>query len=82
MRVPCLLRIADADGRREFVGTTVNVSSSGLAIQAAAAPGVGARVEVQIARFNEPPLVFAGRVAHLRRILGDEFEIGLAGFAL
>lgn len=78
LRVPCRLRITCSDGQRVVMGMTLNVSAGGLAVLAAATPPLGAHIEAEISRFEQPPLLFAGRVVRCRRMLGDEYEIGLS----
>ncbi len=62
----------------ELRGETVNMSSSGLAIQVGKPIPAGAVIEAIIARWSgREELRLQGRVVHARRMLAGLFEIGV-----
>lgn len=78
-RVPCRVRLYDAHlGQPSAViGQTTNISTNGLAVQLPRDVPPGTWVETLVPHINGDPLFVCGTVVHCRRVLGDEFEIGV-----
>ncbi|MGE0479281.1 MAG: PilZ domain-containing protein [Phycisphaerae bacterium] len=78
-RAPCCVRIADPASRRfaAVLGTTVNLSRSGVAVLIDRPVGDGAAVEVTLTGRAGEPIQVAGIVAHCRQVLIGTFEIGV-----
>ncbi len=80
-RVPCRLRVLDeaAELVATFCGNTVNISACGLAVQVSQPIPAGTQIEALVPHAEGAPLLFTGTVLHSRRVLGNVFEIGIAG---
>ncbi len=78
-RLPCCVRVFDSEQNTWVakLGHTVNLSSSGLAVQIGMAMPVGARVEAVLPRFEDDPLSISGHVMHSRRVMTGTFEVGI-----
>ncbi len=80
-RVPCRLRVLDeaAEPIASYCGQTVNISACGLAVQVSQPIPAGTQIEALVPHADGAPLLFSGKVLHIRRVLGDVFEIGISG---
>ena len=80
-RVPCRLRVLDeaSEPVASYCGQTVNISANGLAVQVRQPIPAGTHVEALVPHAEGAPLLFSGTVLHVRRVLGDIFEIGISG---
>ncbi len=78
-RVPCRVRLVDvATGEvRAVVGQTVNISSTGLAVQLPIEAPIGTWVETLVLTPAGDPMFLCGHVAHTRRTLASAFELGV-----
>jgi hypothetical protein len=78
-RVPCRLVVLDAPGgeRSATCGETVNISSTGVAIQLGRPIPHGTEVEVLIPHLDDEPIHVHGTVIHTRRVVTGTFEIGI-----
>ena len=76
-RVACELKVC-VPGRVIHVnGRTTNVSATGLSVQVPCALQAGSPVEASFASSNGTPMLIRGVVVHARRVLADEYEIGI-----
>ncbi|MFH1747244.1 MAG: PilZ domain-containing protein [Planctomycetota bacterium] len=78
-RIPCRVRLYDPESGQPsaMLGQTTNISNSGLAVQVARHVPNGTWVETLVPHVNGDPIFVCGVVVHSRRVLGDEFEIGI-----
>ena len=60
-----------------LVGQTINLSDTGLAVQLSRSVLIGTWVEALVPHFNGDPIFVCGTVAHSRRVLAGEYEIGI-----
>lgn len=78
LRMPCELRLLDANGDCECAipGETVNVSSRGVAVQTPQAIDPGAAVEVRLPGAT----AIRGAVIRQRRVMSGGYELGIRIF--
>ncbi len=78
-RVPCRVRLHEPDSGQSnaVIGQTMNISTNGLALQLPQDVPAGTWVETLVPHVNGDPIFVCGTVVHSRRVLGDEFEIGV-----
>jgi hypothetical protein len=78
-RVPCRLTVLEAPGRERSAacGETVNVSSTGVAVQLGWPIPCGTEVEVLIPHLEDDLIHVLGTVVHSRRVMTGTFEIGI-----
>lgn len=76
-RVPCELKIELAGRTLELVGRTTNVSASGLSVQVPCSVQPGAPVQASLHMLHGTPMLVRGVVVHARRVLADEYELGI-----
>ena len=78
-RVPCRVRLVDPlTGEVKAVGgETLNVSRGGMSLQVGVNVPVGTWVETLVLNPNGDPLLLTGTVAHCRRTLASNFELGV-----
>jgi hypothetical protein len=79
-RVRCIVRLIEPDAELDpcdVPGETINVATGGLAVRVSSRLAVGDRVEVEIPHPEQLPLIVQGHVAHCRRVLLDQFDVGI-----
>jgi len=78
-RVPCRVRLVDTGtGQvRTVAGETLNISSSGVALQVSADVPLGTWVETLVPHPNGDPMFLCGTVVHTRQTMAANYEIGV-----
>ncbi|MGD8453013.1 MAG: PilZ domain-containing protein [Phycisphaerae bacterium] len=79
LRVACRVTLYDPETRQStaLIGRTINVSSTGFAIQLNRLVPSGTWIEALVPRHTGDPMFVCGTVVHARRVLADTYEMGV-----
>ncbi len=78
-RVPCRVRLMDTGTGQvqTVVGETLNISTSGVALQVSADIPLGTWVETLVPHPGGDPMFLCGTVVHTRQTMAANYEIGV-----
>lgn len=75
-RAPCRVLIPGSGD--SFIGLTINLSRTGVAIQIGTPLAIGTDVQLTLPGLDRPHHLVPGRVIHQRRVMTGTFELGIA----